>query len=174
MPRARDDEAPWRWGLGDAVAGFLAAQVLAIVVAQLAWGILLPVGTALGAGLAGLAEGEELARSAGAPLLALVVAQVPLWSALVGAAVVAAQARGGGVVADLGLRFRIGDAPVGLAAGVATQAVVALGYWLWQQVAGDLDVDLPARQLAAKGEGAGAVALVLLLGVAGPFAEEVF
>lgn len=167
-------EAAPRWGIGDAVVGFLFAQVLAIAVTQLGWSVVLPVGTALGAGLGGLAEGVPVTRGAGVPLVALVVAQLPLWGGLVGAVVIAGQARGRGVVEDFGLRVRPVDVPLGLAVGVAAQGLVILGYWLWAQAMGDLDVDLPARQLAAKADGAGVLVLVLLLGVVGPLAEEVF
>ncbi|MPY94175.1 MAG: CPBP family intramembrane metalloprotease [Acidimicrobiia bacterium] len=174
MPSPVPIEARARWGLLDVVAGFLIAQMAAILVTQVGWDALLPVGTALGAGLAGLAEGERLARSAGAPLMALVVAQLPLWGVLVGAVVFAGQVRGRGVVEDFGLRFRPIDVPVGLATGVGAQALVVLGYWLWGLASDGLDVDLPARQLAAKGDGAGILALVLLLGIVGPVAEEAF
>ncbi len=166
---------PRRWGLVDVLVGFFLAQVLAVLVTQLGWSVLLPPGTALGAGLAGAAEGVSLTKSAGAPLVALLVAQLPLWAGLIGAVVYAGQVRGNGVVGDLGLRLKPLDVPLGLLAGIATQGVVVAGYGVWNAVSGGADVDLPARQLAAKADGPlGVVALALLLGVVGPITEELF
>jgi hypothetical protein len=107
---------------------------------------------------------------------ALVAGSLFGWLFLVGVPVFATTVKGGGVVRDLGLRFR----PIDLAAfplGVALQAVaVPLLYWPILELLDRTpdDVSSEARDLTDAASGAGVLVLVLIVCVGAPIAEELF
>jgi membrane protease YdiL (CAAX protease family) len=162
-----------RWGLLDAVVGFVAAQVLSGVVGIAVIGALADRAVAVGVALASALDGGARSTSAGLGLTALVLMQLPLWATQVGTVVWAGEVRGGGVRHDFGLALRPLDVVVGLAAGVAAQLVVSVAYVVVEQLV-DLDSEQTARQISAKGAGLGVVALLLAFGVVAPVVEELF
>jgi len=152
-----------RWGLRDAVFGFLAALLLSAFVGA----------SVLAAG------GWETTDDA--PMWAISVMQIPLWVGLAGATVVAARFRGSGSVRDdFGVRMRPLDAPVGLALGVVAQfALSYLLMWPVLEVLGKSfdEFSEPARELADKAEAsnaAGVALFVVVVVVMAPLVEELF
>jgi membrane protease YdiL (CAAX protease family) len=129
---------------------------------------------AVGTQIAALFDGHGRGVSAGLTLTALALIQVPLWTTEVGTVFWAGEVRGNGVRHDFGLRVRVADVAVGLAAGVATQAVVSAAYAVVDHLVHRADSDRSAREIAAKGHGAGVLALLLLFAVVAPFVEELF
>ena len=95
---------PRRWGMGDAAAGLLLANVCAV----------------LGGSLILAATRNQSTDYEDLPLTMVAVLQVPLWLGYLGAPLWAARTKGNGIVADFGFRTRWMDAPIGLAIGVAT------------------------------------------------------
>lgn len=158
MPASPVDDAR-RWGLGDAVAGVVAAQVLSIV------------GVLAAAALAGWESTED------APLWAMALLQVPLWAGLVGAVVWAA-GKGRGVVEDFGLRMRWYDPFLGVVVGVAVQLVVLpLLYLPLLELLGRSQDELarPARELSQRADSSlGWIVLGVMVVVGAPLVEELF
>jgi membrane protease YdiL (CAAX protease family) len=111
-----------------------------------------------------------------APLFVVVLTNLPFWLGLVGAAVWATTVKGNGPVRDLRLTMRPLDVPLGLAVGIAAQLLVAPLYWLLSLLIGDdPDVSAEARELTDRADGAaGIVALLLIVGIGAPVAEEIF
>jgi membrane protease YdiL (CAAX protease family) len=117
-----------------------------------------------------------MALSQPVPLWLQMLLQVPLWLVLIAVPVWFAVTRGRGVVADLGLRMKPIDAPVGLAIGVASQLVlVPVLYWLLFALIGDQDVSAAARQLTDRATNPLSIVLVfVIVGIGAPIAEEIF
>ncbi|HEX2192150.1 MAG TPA: CPBP family intramembrane glutamic endopeptidase [Acidimicrobiales bacterium] len=160
LPAGRGTAGPARpgpelhWGLGDAAAGaglgFFASAVVASV-----WMAVTGADT------------ESLG--------VLAAGQVGLWIGLLGWPLVASRTKGSGsLVTDFGLRARPLDS-LALLLGVVCQVVVIpLLYLLVEALAGDLDVEAPARELADRAHGAGFVVLALLVVIGAPVVEELF
>lgn len=157
---------PVRWGVADAVAGWLIANGAAIVVGAIILN---------GAGYAHV-------KAAHYPLWLLAVLQVPLWFGYLGSVVYAGRSRGNGVVRDFGARFVARtDIWLGVVVGLVCQfLVVPLVSYPWikllEQVQ-DKKIDLSqvARQLTDKAnDPVGVVLLVLIVGVGAPIIEELF
>lgn len=156
------DEAP-RWGAVDLVVAFLTAQFAS------------GVGFLLYATVRGVPAGE-LGREA-LTIGEIALLQIPLWLGLLGVPLLATHLRGNGPRRDLGLHAVAADAPRGLLIGVACQLVlvplVTLPVFLFTD-ADQADLEAPARELTEKAEGLGVLALVLVVAIMAPIAEEVF
>ncbi len=148
-----------RWGLGDVFGGWVVAVVVSTIVGGLV--------------LAGFGYGDD---ADAAPLYVVLLTNVPFWLGLVGVAVWATTTKGNGPVRDLRLTMRSLDVPLGLAIGVAAQLLVTPLYWLLSLLIGDdHDVAAEARELTDRADGpAGVVALLLIVGIGAPVAEEIF
>ena len=151
---------PRRWGMGDAAAGLLLANVCAV----------------LGGSLILAATRNQSTDYEDLPLTMVAVLQIPLWLGYLGAPLWAARTKGNGIVADFGFRTRWMDAPIGLAIGVATQvALIPLLYIPIFWLTGDQDVSAPARGLTDRATDPVGVALLVSIVVVGaPIIEELF
>ena len=145
---------PIRWGMGDAVVGFVAAQVTSTVVVVV---LLAATGR------------DELSTSW------LVVPQLFMWASLLGAPLVATSTKGRRSLRDdFGLDIRWADARWAMA-GVACQLVVLpTMYAVIEWMVGDLDVGAPARDLAEDVSGVAFVVFALLVTFVAPMIEEIF
>lgn len=163
-PPATDASPQPRWGLGDAVAGWVIAQVSVMV---------------LGAALLA-AAGYSLTDYDGVdvPLWVTGLVMAPLWVGFVGVPVWAAATKGRGWVRDFGVRLRAVDVAVSGAVGVAAQLLVVPLVSLpvlWLSDTDIAELGEPARQLGERATSpAGVVVLFLLVAVAAPIAEELF
>jgi len=153
-----------RWGVGDAVAGWMVAYAGAVVGGALILSIAHPAKDRNGNPVLSLA------------LIALL--QLPLWFGFVGAPVYAAAKKGQGVVRDFGLRVRAPDVAVGVAVGLVSQWVlVPLVSLPWLRLLGKTTEDMGkvAQQLTDKATNPlGVVLLVLIVAIGAPIAEELF
>jgi membrane protease YdiL (CAAX protease family) len=142
-----------RWGLGDAIAGWILGVVGATVL-----GSLVPVG-----------------RSGKPTLGGEALSEVGLWIGLVGVVVLASRRKGTGSLADdFGLRVERRDLS-GLALGVICQLVAVPAIYVplsW--LIGQRDVGKPARELAAQAHGVPYVGFALAVAVVAPVVEELF
>ena len=147
-------EGPVRWGLGEAIAGYLGAFVLLNLVAGIWYG----------------ATGQE------DPTLGSRVATLlALWAGLVAAAVLTSRLKGrGSLRKDFGLRIERRDIVPGLAAGVACQFLLTLLYVPFTWLNPDLDVSGEAKRLIDPVQGPGLVLLGVCLVVGAPLVEELF
>jgi membrane protease YdiL (CAAX protease family) len=156
-----DDRHPVRWGLGDAAAGFVLANLFAVLVAPLAYT---------------LTDVPSSTDTRDLPLSTIALLQVPFYGAMLGVALIASWRKGRGPIVDFGLRMRLTDPPLGLVVGIATQIAATLLYlpilW-WSSISTD-DISKPARELTAKAHGGGVVLLILVVVVAAPIVEEIF
>ena len=152
------DDAPDqpRWGLGEAILGFLLGLVLSSLFASV-W---------LGSG----SDTEELSLGGQA------FASVGLWIGLVGAVVYSARRKGSGSVReDFGLVARPIDLLIGAVAGVGAQVVlVPVVALLLRPLLGEPDVSGPVEDLVESAEGAAVVGLFLFVAVGAPIVEELF
>lgn len=144
-----------RWGIADAVAGFLAGNTLVLVA--------IGVWTAV--------SGER-----GLTLGTITAGQIGLWLGLAGAPVVAARVRGSGSLrSDFGLDVRWRDAGLGVPVGVVCQLVVVpLLYLPFRSLFDTDELDRPARELIDRAHGAGVWLLAAVLVVGAPVVEELF
>ncbi len=149
-----------RWGIGDAVLGFVVALASAAI------------GGAFILAATGHTDAEDV------PIGVIALLQATLWVGLLGAPIVAGRYRGNGVVPDFGLRWRPIDLLVGPAVGVACQfLLVPLVSYPWARLLGrDLDdVSTAARDLIDKAtDPLGVVLLVLIVVIGAPIVEELF
>lgn len=142
------------WGLGDAVAGFLVAQLASSLVI-VAW--------------------LSITRSDEASLLVLGVGQLGLWVGLLGAPLRAARRKGSGDLRhEFGLGFEVRDGQWVLLGVVCQIVALPVLYFLIELVVGDLDVGAPARELADRFTGLGYVILAVLVVLVAPVVEEIF
>lgn len=171
------------WGLGEVVLGWLLAMVLAAVVTAVAvsalgYSLSAPTGTGSSVGQVSrdLAEGVPPSVDKPVPIELSALLQIPLWVGLLGIPYLACRYKGRGIVADLRLRMRWIDIPIGLAAGIGTQLLlIPAMYWLLFQVIGDRDVSEEARQLTDRATGPlGVAVLIAIVGIGAPIAEEIF
>lgn len=153
-PSGQAPGAP-RWGLGDVFAGLAVGLLLSSLLASI-W-------------LA--ATGDDTLGLGGRG-----VAQLGLWTGLVGAVVVASRRKGAGRLGeDFGWRFRPVDLAGGLGAAVGAQLIVVPGVaLLLRPLLGDPEVDRPVRDLVEQAEGVGVVGLVLVAAIGAPLVEELF
>lgn len=161
MPPSTPSEARApRWGLGDAAAGLLLANVCAVV----------------GGGLILAATGYDATDTDDLPLTIVAALQVPLWLGYLGAPLWAARTKGNGVMADFGFRMRWTDVPIGLVIGVATQvALIPLLYVPIFWLTGKQDLSAPARELTDRAtDPAGTVLLIAIVVIGAPIVEELF
>ena len=152
-----DDRPPARpqprWGLGEAVAGYLVAFTLGNLVA----GIWYEVG------------GEK------ETLVSVATTLVASWVGLAGAAVLASRLKGtGSLREDFGLRVHRRDVLPGLAFGVASHVLVLMLYLPFRLLNPDLDLSEEARRVTDLGRGPGLVLLAVVLVVGAPVVEELF
>lgn len=153
------------WGLGDALGGWLLAQIAAATF--LLW-VLRP---AFGYSTAQLNDNDV-------SLTFLALGYPPLWLGFVGVPIWAAATKGHGWIADYWVRLKSVDLAVGPLAGLIAQyALVPLVslpvLWLTNTPLDQLSE--PARELAAKADTpAGVVVFFLMVGIGAPIAEELF
>lgn len=171
------------YGAGALLLVFLGAQVaasIAFVIAQssTSYDFTVPAGVGAAVGQASSQFGQSLPLDIGVPppmwLTALL--QLPLWLGLAAGPVWFAVRKGRGVVADLGLRMRAIDVPVGLAIGVAAQLVlVPLVYLVLRPLLGVQDVSAAARELTDRATDPLSIVLVFaIVGIGAPIAEEIY
>jgi len=159
---ARPSAAPAvepRWGLGDAAFGLL----ISVAISTVTYSIVLSA--------TGRTAEDDL------PLGLTLVATAGLWAGFIGVPVLVTRFKGNGPVADLGLRARWIDLPVGLVIGAAAQVALLVLYVpifvLFDK--SQSDVDGPARELGDLVHGpASAVCLLVIVVVGAPIAEEIF
>jgi CAAX protease family protein len=157
-----DERVPVRWGLGDAAAGWLLAQVggfIAIVI------------------VAAL-SGSHAESSEDLSLGWLAIAQLGLWAGLGGVPLLAARLKGNGAVIDFGLRAKGVDPAIGLGVGLGTQFILVPALYIPISWVIDLSADKleePARELTDRAtDTLGVVLLVLIVGIGAPIVEELF
>ena len=144
-----------RWGLGDALVGFVAGLMLSTLVAS-AW-----------LGVTGETDLDLAGRG---------VSQLGLWTGLAGAALLASRRKGAGRMAvDFGLGMRGFDVIIGVLVGVAGQVVLvnAIAFVL-SPLIGDPDVSGPVTDLVRDTTGPGVVGVVLFTVVGAAVVEELF
>jgi len=173
-----------RYGGGAILLVFLGAQVLAAI----AYGFVVPntdydptavtgLGGRMGEAVVQYANGvEPMAISQPVPLWMSTLLQLPLWGALILGPMWFAAKKGRGIVADLGLRMKPIDVPVGLAIGVACQLLLVPAlYWVVFKAIGVQDISASARALTDRATDPLSVLLVfVIVGVGAPIAEEIF
>ena len=146
------------WGLGDVAVAFVGAEVGGAMVAV---ALLLLSGT----------------KGTVVPLWIETLAELPLWAFFIGIPVWATRHKGDGPAADIGLRIRWYDVPLGIVVGlIGQQLLVGLVYWPIFKVLGhSLDVGQVAQQLTDKAQGLGGeLTIFFLVAVGAPIAEEIF
>lgn len=153
---------PRRWGLGDVILGF----TIGLVGSQVLLAVILTLTDRT------VDQVDEL------PLSLVAVAQMGLWFGLLGVPIIATRRKGNGLVADVRLRARLGDAWRGGALGVLLQVVaLPLLYWPLLRLLdkGTSDLEGPAREMTDRADGPlGVVMLVLIVGICAPVVEEIF
>ena len=79
-------------------------------------------------------------------------------------------------MADLGLRMKAIDVPVGLAVGVVSQLVmVPLLYWVVFKIIGAQDISAAARELTDRAVDPFSIVLAfVIVGIGAPLAEEIY
>lgn len=171
------------WGLGEVVLGWLLAMVLAavvtaVVVSALGYSLTAPAGTGSSVGQVArdLGNGVPPTVAKPVPIELTALLQIPLWVGLLGIPYLACRYKGRGLVADLRVRMRWIDVPIGLVAGVGTQLVlIPAMYWLLFRVIGERDVSEEARQLTDRATSPlGVAVLIAVVGIGAPIAEEIF
>ena len=159
---APDRRTEVRWGLGDAAAGWVIAQIGGAIAAA----IVLAINDGR------VDDFEDLS------LGWVAVAQLGLWIGMLGVPLVVANLKGNGPVEDYGLRSEGWDAPRGFLAGAGTQLLlIPLLYlpifWLTDLDSGDLED--PARGLTDRAtDSLGVALLILIVGIGAPIVEEIF
>lgn len=153
-----------RWGVMDAVVGWVVAEVAAVLIGGLI--------------LAAAGYSGDRATVANLPLTLIALSYPPLWLGFVGAPLLATITRGNGPVRDLGARIRRIDVPIGVIVGVASQLIlVPLISLPMLEILGKTRSDLsrPAQILADKADNPlGVLLLVLIVVIGAPIAEELF
>ena len=165
VPSTTDDVLhATRWGMGDAIMGWLFAYVSAAILGAL---ILAAFGY----------TGDETTM-ANLPLSMIALQYPPLWLGFVGVPVWAAATKGNGWVRDFRVRIRASDVPLGLVVGSLAQLVVVpLVSWPVLQLTGTDADDLGklARELGDKADSTiGVILLFVIVAIGAPIAEELF
>jgi uncharacterized protein len=173
----------YAYGGGALILVFIGAQLVSSVVfgmvqSQTTYDFTAPagIGAAVGQASSQFAGGQILAISVPPPLWLTALMQIPLWLGLGAAPIWFAIKKGKGVVADLGLRMKPIDVPVGLAIGVACQLIlVPVVYFLLRPLLGVNDVSAAARELTDRASDPLSIVLVfLIVGIGAPVAEEIY
>lgn len=155
---------PPRWGVIDAVIGWVLAEVAAVMIS--------------GAMLAAAGYTGKRAQLSNLPLSMIALTFPPLWLGFVGVPLFSTIKRGNGPVRDLAARIRAIDVPIGAVVGVASQfLLVPLISWPVLKLAGKTFSDLkgPAKMLADKADDPfGVVLLIVIVVIGAPIAEELF
>jgi uncharacterized protein len=159
---APEDQAPVRWGLGDAAAGWLVAQVGGLVAFYLVVAL----------------SGVDPDNTDDLSLGWVALGQVGLWAGLLGVPVLASRLKGNGPVRDFGLRVAGRDWLTGSLTGLATQLVLIpllyLPIFTLFDVSSD-ELEEPARGLTDRAtDPVGVALLVLIVGIGAPIIEEIF
>lgn len=159
-PEATSRGAPPRWGLPDALIGFM----IGLVASSIAGEIVLS------------ATGRD--DLDGLSLGTVALLQVPLWLGLAGWPVLVSRRKGNGPVADYGLHSRPNQLAGGFGIGVMAQAVaVPLLYLPFFELFDSFDADdvsAEARDLTDRASGIGVLLLVAIVVVGAPIVEEIF
>ncbi len=154
--------AAWRWFVY-ALLGFVVAQV---------------AGSVFGL-VAGAIDGKTsaqmtvIARADVPPEWYVVSSLAGLWVGFIGAPWLASRTAGTRrFLADLGVRFRLIDLPLGLVIGLIGQFGIALLYAPFQH---DIkNYNGPTQKLTGSAHGAGVLVIVLAIALLAPLAEELF
>lgn len=171
------------FGAGALIVTFLAGQLLSMIaygvaVANTDYDFTFPtgVGAAVGQAASQTATGVPLDIAVPPPLWLTALLQLPLWICIGAVPVWFAVKKGKGVVAELGLRMKAVDVPIGLAIGVACQLIMVPAlYWLIFKVIGTKDVSAEARQLTDRATDPLSVLLVfVVVAIGAPLAEEIY
>ncbi|MGH9114032.1 MAG: lysostaphin resistance A-like protein [Acidimicrobiales bacterium] len=151
-----------RWGLGDAVVGWLLGLV----------------GTAIGFELVFALSGTNRDDADSLPLGWLAVAQLGLWFGLLGVPLVVSRLKGNGTVSDFGLSASRSDLGVGVLVGVIAQWAIVWIVYLPMRLLTDIsssDITEPARELTDRAtDPIGVILLVAIVGIGAPIVEEIF
>lgn len=137
--------------------------------------------TVLGSVIGGLiisAAGYSATDQKAWPLWLVAVTQVPLWTGLLGAPLVAVWRSRSTLAREFGLRFEAIDVPVGLVIGVAGQFLLVplVSYpWLalWGKDASDLS-ETAERLVSKANDPLGVVLLIAIVVIGAPIIEELF
>lgn len=173
----------YAYGAGALILIFIGAQLVSSVVygivqSQTDYDFTAPagVGAAVGQASSQFVNGQVFAIAVPPPLWLTAMMQIPLWVGLGGAPIWFAIKKGKGVVADLGLRMKAIDVPIGLAVGVACQLIlVPLVYLALRPLLGVKDVSAAARELTDRATDPLSIVLVfLIVGIGAPIAEEIY
>jgi len=172
-----------RYGAGAILLVFLGAQVLA----SLAYALVIPnteydpravtgLGGAVGRAADQFGNAQAIVIAPPVPLWLSTLLQLPLWAALIIGPCWLATKRGRGIIADLGLRMKARDVPLGLAIGVACQLIMVPAlYWVVFKAIGVQDVSAQARALTDRATSPVSVLLLfLIVGIGAPVAEEIY
>jgi membrane protease YdiL (CAAX protease family) len=155
---------PTRWGLGDAVGGWIVAYMAASLLGSLLY-------AAAGYSAQEISDGEL-------PLSMVALGYPPLWLGFVGIPVWAAATKGNGWVRDFRARFSARSLPFDVLAGIGAQLLVVPLVslpMLWLTNTTQEELGRPARELSEKAHGAGGILLfILIVGIGAPVAEELF
>lgn len=180
---ASTSKKKYAYGAGALILIFIGAQLISSVIygvvqSNTSYDFTSPpgVGSAVGQASSQFVSGQTFAISVPPPLWLTALMQIPLWLGLGGAPIWFAIKKGKGVVADLGLRMKLRDAPIGLAVGVASQLLlVPLVYFALRPLLGENDVSAAARELTDRATDPLSIALVfLIVGIGAPIAEEIY
>lgn len=142
------------WGLGDAALGLVGGFLVAFIAMEL-WA-------------ASVGSGEQSLGTVAAGWMGL-------WVGFLGVPLLASRYKGSGSLAvDFGLWSRGWDG-AGLAVGVICQLVLMPAlFFVVRELAGDLDVSRPTRQLTDGLDGAAFIVVALVVTFAAPVVEELF
>lgn len=156
------DQVPVRWGLGDAAVGWFVAQVGGLIAFYLVVAL----------------SGVDPDNTDDLSLGWVALGQVGLWAGLLGVPLLAARAKGNGVVRDFGLRAEGRDWLSGSLAGLVTQLVLVpllyLPIFSLFDVSSE-ELEEPARGLTDRAtDPVGVLLLVLIVGLGAPIIEEIF
>lgn len=158
----RSDPLPVRWGLGDALVGWMIAYSSAAILGGLVMA------------LAGYADTprDEL------PMTAIALTYPPLWLGFIGVPWLVTRVKGNGLIRDLHLRVAPRDL-LAIPIGLLTQfPLVPLVSWPVLELTGKTAEDLgrSATELADKAATStgGSILLILVVVIGAPIAEEIF
>lgn len=163
-PTSSVDPEHQRWGLPDALAGWLVANIAGAVI-----GIMLVAAF-------GYATDPESLKNL--PITMVAVQFPPLWIGFIGVPILVAKFKGTGWIRDFRVRFKLRDVPIGLASGVAAQLLLVplLSLPILWLTNTDLDkLSEPAQQLGDKADSPfGVFVLFAAVAIGAPIAEEIF